>query len=803
MELLAPAGTAENFMAALESGADAIYLGGKSFNARASAANFDIDNLREAVRLAHLVGVSVFVTVNILIGDAELKELTAYLKELEAIGVDAIIVQDLAVAKLAKDVAPKLHLHGSTQLTATNLGTVKFLERMGFTRVVLAREMSLKEIEYICKHAEAEIEVFVHGALCVCYSGQCLMSSFIGGRSGNRGACAQPCRLPYELLRDGKDVVNAPDETYIMSPKDLNYSEHMEELIAAGVASFKVEGRMKKASYVREVIGTYRQIIDRAGKTVTGDQEHLKAGFNRGFSTDLLDDTVSRQMITAVAPGNRGKRIGPSEGGPKTTVWDNLQDFTRKYKVNMYLDGQEGKVPTLTCLVDVNGAVNSDKRLYEAPVEGAKGAYEAADGSGAVSKEAYKAADCSGEELVSISVKAVDYELQLAKKKATSLDKVRDQLGRLGTTVFDLDELYIPEGAYMWPSSVLNQMRRDAVTALEERLLSRHEAVLAQILETISTKINRYTMTHPLGKGTTVEAVNRGRLAAEPKNPRISVQLDELWQVTPALAAGAEKIVFGGDRLNRKPYDSSVYKEVVALCKAAGVPCTLSTPRVVKENEATLYKDSLRHIVEAGPDAIGIHFLGALEWLAELGYAGLVEGESSLQLFNSQAVQQVAELGLSEVVLSQELTLKQISKMAKDSTIPVECIVHGLTELMITEYCAISSFAGTGCKANCPAPCLKNGYALRDRFGEEFPIRTDPYCRMHIMNSRMLDMRAYIPELKKQGISYWRIDGRQQSKVWLSETIHNYVGILQGQLPVPPKHEDLPITRGHYFKGIF
>lgn len=789
MELLAPAGTAENFMAALEAGADAIYLGGKSFNARASAANFDIDNLREAVRLAHLLGVSVFVTVNILIGDAELSDLTAYLKDLESIGVDAIIVKDLAVARLAKQVAPKLHLHGSTQLTATNLGTVQFLERMGFTRVVLAREMSLKEIEYICKHAEAEIEVFVHGALCVCYSGQCLMSSFIGGRSGNRGACAQPCRLPYELLRDGKEVVNAPDETYIMSPKDLNYSEHIKELMEAGVASFKVEGRMKKASYVREVIGTYRQIIDREGQTVAGDQEHLKAGFNRGFSTDLLDDTVSRNMITAVAPGNRGKRIGPSEGGPKTTVWDNLQDFSRKYSLQMYLDGAEGAVPSLTCLVDVTGTVNSDKRLYAAP------------------GEASKVSDSP--EILTVTVEAVDYELQLAKKKPTSPEKVREQLGRLGTTVFDLDNVHIPEGAYMWPSSVLNQMRRDAVVALEGKLLERHEAVLAHILKTISQRIDEYVEAHPLVVGTlethvsSQENLSGGRKKGQGVEPRISVQLDELWQVETALDAGAQKIIFGGDRLNRKPYESSVYKEVVRLCKAAKVPCTLSTPRVVKEQEVAVYKETLRHIVETQPDSVGIHFLGALEWLAELGYTGPVEGESSLQLFNAEAVKQVADLGLHEVVLSQELTLKQIAKIAKSSPISVECIVHGLTELMITEYCAISSFAGTGCKANCPAPCLKNGYALRDRFGEEFPILTDPYCRMHIMNSRMLDMRAYVPELKKQPIRTWRIDGRQQSKAWIREAVYNYMGISKGNLPVPPKHEDLPITRGHYFKGIF
>ena len=248
MELLAPAGTMENFMAALESGADAIYLGGKVFNARAHASNFGIDELREAVRLAHILDVSVYVTVNILIGDTELKDLEQYIKDLDSIGVDAIIVQDLAVAEIAKRVAPNIHLHGSTQMTAATLDAVRFYESLGFTRVVLARELSLKEIQHICKHCKAEIEVFVHGALCVCYSGQCLMSSFIGGRSGNRGACAQPCRLPYELLDSKGESVLPKHEAYLLSPKDLNYSEHMNELVAAGVTSFKVEGRMKKVS---------------------------------------------------------------------------------------------------------------------------------------------------------------------------------------------------------------------------------------------------------------------------------------------------------------------------------------------------------------------------------------------------------------------------------------------------------------------------------------------------------------------------------------------------------------------------
>lgn len=763
MELLAPAGTSEIFLAALEAGADAIYLGGKAFNARANADNFDIEELAEAVRLAHLLDVSVFVTVNILIGDAELKDLKEYLRELERINVDAIIVQDLAVAELAKRVAPKLHLHASTQLTATNMGTVRFLERMGFSRVVLAREMSLDEIKTICREAKAEIEVFVHGALCVCYSGQCLMSSFIGGRSGNRGACAQPCRLPYELINGEGKVINAEDEAYIMSPKDLNYSEHMAELMEAGVASFKVEGRMKKASYVKEVIGTYRQIIDRAGQTIEEDQEHLAAGFNRGFSTAYLENRSSREMITAVAPGNRGKRIGPSDDGPKKTDWQNLQEFSRKYDVHAYLDGQEGAAPTLTLLMD--------------------------DGT-------------------TVTVSG-DYVVQRAHKTPTSHEKVWEQLGRLGTTVFRLASVYMPEEPFMWPSSVLNQIRRDGIARLEDILLEKHAKAMATVLSRIEGAIADEIKDRPSYKSMmTDDAETAGKAIAQrtgnqPAVPLVSVQLDEEWQVIAAIEAGAQKIIFGGDRLQRKPYDLSIYNRVVELCHAHKVPCVLLTPRIVRESEFEAYRPTLEAIIAAKPDAISIHFLGALEWLQMLGYKGAVEGDSSLQLFNKEAVRQVTDLGLSSVVVSQEATLHQISGIIRHSQIPVECVVHGLTELMISEYCVISSFAGTGCKTNCPAPCLKDSYRLRDRMGEEFPLRTDPYCRMHIMNSRMLDMRAYIPDLVKRGIAVLRIDGRQQSKEWLRDTIEAYRGILAHTSPVPPKNESLPITRGHYFKGIF
>ena len=807
MELLAPAGTMENFMAALESGADAIYLGGKVFNARAHAANFGIDELREAVRLAHILDVSVYVTVNILIGDTELKDLEQYIKDLDSIGVDAIIVQDLAVAEIAKRVAPNIHLHGSTQMTAATLDAVRFYESLGFTRVVLARELSLKEIQHICKHCKAEIEVFVHGALCVCYSGQCLMSSFIGGRSGNRGACAQPCRLPYELLDSKGESVLPKHEAYLLSPKDLNYSEHMNELVAAGVTSFKVEGRMKKVSYVRQVIGTYREILDEAS-IHENQRKALASGFNRGFSTAYLEDTVGRQMMTVVAPNHQGKPIGESYT-KKGEVYLSLTEPIEQGSLVKILQSN-GSVTYYT--VDDEWTCVSDTLYKGRPAEGlAVGQlYLASTPKNTKSRglqeftrkydmSVYLSVGSNGEtnytELTAIldsglSVTVTnEYVPAIANKVPTSLEKVTEQLGRLGNTLFRLSYVDIPDGPYMWPASVLNALRRDAVTALETALIT-HHVESWQALQVTGDVDYDFKAQHELSYDTC---------------PMISARVDEIEGVKAAISGGAQKIVFGGDRLSRTPYALSIYDEVARLCAQSDVICTFATPRVVKDDEVEAYKHTLEAIVQAHPDSISIHVPQALLWLRELGYTGAIEADTGLNIFNTPTLHFWEQLHISCVNPSQELTLKQITEIAKHSHVPIETMVHGYTEMMISEYCAIASFVGTGSKVNCPMPCVTESYSLKDRKGEIFPLRTDPYCRMHIMNSHEMDMRAYVPMLLQKGISILRVDGRHMKPSYVKDIVSQYVGIATGTMEAPPKKIDSQgesITRGHYFRGI-
>ena len=315
VELLAPVGSFESLKAAVQNGADAVYLGGKDFSARASANNFDREELKEAVKYAHVRGVRVFVTTNTLIKQNELEDFIDYVKFLYDINIDALILQDIGAAMTIKKLLPDFELHASTQMVAHSLEDVKYLESVGFDRVVLARELNVDEIKNICDNTNVDIEVFVHGALCVCYSGQCLMSSMIGNRSGNRGRCAQPCRQRYTMIDiyTGEEI--SSDGDYLLSTRDLNAIEEINQVIDAGVYSLKIEGRMKKPEYVATVVGNYRQAMDEYLRTKKVNVSHdimadLYTIFNRKFTKGLLLGEVGKDVMNSQVPNNQGLYIG-------------------------------------------------------------------------------------------------------------------------------------------------------------------------------------------------------------------------------------------------------------------------------------------------------------------------------------------------------------------------------------------------------------------------------------------------------------------------------------------------------------
>ena len=320
IELLSPVGSFESLIAAVQNGCNAVYLGGKSFSARASAANFDEEELKRAVDYAHLRNVNVYVTVNTILDSKEVNDALKYISYLYDIDVDGIIIQDLGLAESIHEVFPDLPLHGSTQMTINNLDGAKLLEKIGFSRAVLARETPIEEIEKITKNTELEIEVFAHGALCVSFSGQCLMSSMIGGRSGNRGRCAQPCRKAYDIVGQNGDVVKSTDTKYYLSPRDLNTLDNIDRLIDAGVHSLKIEGRMKRPEYVATVTSAYRSAID---KNLNSKQkEDVEQIFNRGFTQGLTFGEFGKDYINTERPNNRGIALGKvlKNGKNKVTV---------------------------------------------------------------------------------------------------------------------------------------------------------------------------------------------------------------------------------------------------------------------------------------------------------------------------------------------------------------------------------------------------------------------------------------------------------------------------------------------------
>ncbi len=722
IELLAPAGTMENFRAAIEAGADAIYLGGKLFNARKFAGNFDIPELEQAVRIAHLHGVRVFVTVNIVIADTELAELEAYIKELERIQVDALIVQDLAVACLARKAAPSLPLHGSTQMTAADLSSVRLLASLGFTRVVLARELSIEEIAEICRKSPVEIEVFIHGALCVAYSGQCLMSSFIGGRSGNRGACAQPCRLPYELKNSRGETVSDVQSPYLMSLKDLNSIDALAALQKAGVASLKIEGRMKQSSYVYNVVSSYRRALDKG--LGTNERKILEnKTFNRGYTKGYLENRVSGDMATWSQPNNQSQEI---EAVPAEA---------KKLPVYMVVTAHIGKPPKLTIY---------DETGHTAEIESS------------------------------------DYIVKEAAQRPADAASVRKQLERLGDTEFILQEVQLDtDGSVLLPASALNALRRSGIAALEAAILASYPRERCQL---------------------SLEFPEKAVKLPKKDGIRITVRTDEIAGIEAAGESGAARCIYGGESYSHKPFTAEAYQQAAETARRYGMEIWFATPRVIRTRDEEGFRQELEAMAAAKPDGIAAGSLGALELLKKYD-AIPVMADWPLNIFNTESARLYQQLGCQEITLSPEMTDKQIRKTAKQVNVPVEILVHGRVEMMITEYCPIYAVLGKENKENCPRYCMKDSYALKDRKGEEFPLKTDQYCRVHILNSKELNMLPYMDTLRKSGASSLRIEARGQSAEYIRWAVQAYKEGLRHDGDLKGK-EDRASTRGHFFKSV-
>ncbi len=831
VELLAPAGSREALAAAVENGADAVYLAGNRFGARAYAENFDEEALREAIRYAHLRGVAVHVTVNTAVDDTELSGLADYLRFLEEAGADAVLVQGLGVARLAREVAPGLPLHASTQMTVHNLAGVRALEDLGFSRVVLSREMSLAEIREICAESCAEIEVFAHGALCVCYSGQCLMSSMIGGRSGNRGRCAQPCRLTYELVdENGHEVTNGVAGKYLLSPRDLKTIDLLPELIGAGVASLKLEGRMKRPEYVAVATAAYRGAIDRAllGKTSEAeareDNRRLAQIFNRDFTTAYLLKNPGKEMMSDRRPNNRGLLVG------RVVSYDAEEKRVRVKLTESLAVGDQADVwvktggrvtETVRELCDANGkeiergfagdevtfpisrAAHPHDRIFcvydSALSEEARASYTGA-GKRRIPVRLTVTALVGEPFSVTASADGVraeaksDYICPKAEKRPLTRETLEKQMERMGTTAYSLEglEANIGDGV-MVPMSVMNETRREPLSRLDEPRLSQAFERRTEIAGSVF---------HPASAERQAYRKEKNAL------PKLIVHADTPDKARAAVEAGADGVLYGGDAFDHHLITPEEYRNVWELLRTEGRSVSLATPRILRERFLPPLTPLLRALSDAPADDVYVHHLGAMRVVRE--YTSLpVVSDFSLLVYNASAIRELADLGFSRATLSPELNLAQIEALTRGSVLPVECIVHGRLELMVSAYCAPGSFLGDVGSGACSAPCVKGKYFLKDRTGALFPVVTDAGCQMHILNAKVLSMLPQAGRFARLGVERIRIDGRYMTAREIGEIVRGYREFLyydqelsEAQKERARRIEGGDVTRGHYFRGV-
>ena len=822
IELLAPAGTWEALEAAVNAGANAVYLGGKAFGARAYASNFDRDEMEKAVYFCHMHHVRLYVTVNTLVDDKELPELEDYLVFLHNVGVDGIIVQDMGVIRAAQEIVPGLPLHASTQMTVTNSAGVKFAGEHGIVRVVPARELSLSDLDKACATG-LEIEAFIHGALCVCYSGQCLMSSLIGGRSGNRGRCAQPCRLPYTLVdKNGKDLLAGKDAgQYLLSPKDLNTLQVLPRMIEAGVVSYKIEGRMKRPEYVAVVVDAYRRAMDsyKAGhyEVPQKDLDNIEQIFNRDFTTAYLEKHQGRLMMSDRRPNNRGVLIGRVQKLNN----DHTKAVVKLEKALHTGDGLEfwvkvgGRVGTTVNTMRVNDRIvetaeagtlaeidvprgvrlndrvfrtlDSELMAYAGQFYGEKNKKRIPVTAAVTARMGSPLQVVLTDSEGNTGCGVTEFVAEPARKHALDEAAVRKQIDRMGTTEYVLAALEtdIDEGV-MVPMSEINEARRKACEALD--------AVRLEAFAPARPKVkNQNTMRRWLAE------LERTQNHEQIKTSQLTVWVDTVDKVKAALEAGADWILFGGDRYSSRDVTFTDYETAAKLTKEAGRHIAFATPRIVKEGQLAFFSKFLQQAEDCGIDLLYVHNSGIWQLAKELEVKTPLWADMSLNTYNTQSLQFWKEAGAAGATLSVELNMGQLAHLARVSPLPLECLVQGPIEMMVSEYCAGGSFLGHLDKGVCTVQCKEEIY-LHDRKDANFRLAGDQFCRMHVLNSQDLSVLGGLQELRAMGIARLRIDGRTYSPEQVRGLVKKYRETLNFSGETV---ENLPgTTRGHYYRGV-
>jgi putative protease len=767
-ELLAPAGSLDAARAALANGADAVYLGAERFNARDDGAQLTLDDLTSACELAHAQDARVYLTFNILLKPDELRAALVHLGECVDRGIDAAIVQDIGAVRLIQRLFPQLEIHGSTQMTVHDASAARVLRDLGVKRVVMARENTLEDLRVVREAVpNLDLEVFVHGALCIAYSGQCFMSGMISERSANRGACAQSCRKDY-ILRDHATGAEL-DRGYLISARDLAAGEHLDRIAELGVRTLKVEGRKKRPEYVATVTKTYRTLLDRLAHgswapPTTAETATLIQIYSRGFTDGMLGGREGRDYVTRKAPDNRGVTLGrvvrvergeivleasepiePGDGlgfehpaGPTRGSSGFLVKRVRS------LGNRRGR---LLLAVPADARVGAGWTVLRtsdgALLEGARRSFEGLALPTVGTPLRITVSGRAGAPLSLIFVADADSvtlrtgtSLQVATKHALDGAKLREQLGRLGETPFalgTLDHSALEPGLFI-PVSALNEARQEAVSRLIAlRGAGRREAGARRLAE-----IDAALRIAPDGE-------------AGASWPRLSAEVPTVDDARAAAASGADEITL--DVFLRHPSPTPTRVRALAdEIAGQGKVLRLRTPTIVRPEE--------RHALDRWLALETPLVSGHLGLVAELAAAGRdVVADYAVNCFNAHTAKELFRLGARSIVLSVELTAPEMAQVvAPWSGRAFEVFAHGRPEGMTLEHCVLSA-AFDREVATCRDLCVQKhpDVRLTDPTGYVFPVATDAACRNRLLHSRPVDASGYLPALWTAGLRRYRL----------------------------------------------
>lgn len=772
-ELLAPAGDMAALKAAVSAGANAVYLGYDEFSARAKAKNFNKEELREAINYAHLRDVKIYVTFNILIADFEIKRAMESVKMLYDIGVDALILQDLGIAREIRKNFPDFEVHASTQMAVNNFYGAKFLKEMGFSRVVLARETPLFELEKI-KELDIDVETFIHGALCVSYSGECLMSSMIGGKSGNRGECAQACRKSYEILDFDKNKIGK--RLYYISPKDLNTLDDVAKIINSGGYSLKIEGRMKNPEYVYTVVSSYKKSLE--GKLTLEDKNDTEQVFNRGFTKGLFNGDFGNDFISSDRPDNRGVEIGKVIDARKNYAkvifdedvfeGDGLEFISNSGRFGMRSkDFYEANIPH-----EIN--------LFKAPILNSKV-------NRTYSKKLYEKVDEKIEnfdykreldidlrikigERPLIKVKSGDlfsnFELdrvvEVAKKSGLDRDRVIENISKTGDSIFQVKNinLDLDDNAFL-PISSINELRREATKILENRILE--------------GSIDRVEIENNL-ENKNFERQNKD------KKSKIKVFFNKFKDLENSSLKDIDEIIIRAkdlEKFNKK-------------FKSREVSIYLDKFYSYKELE------NLREYILKNQNVRGIWVNNLSEYYIFKDDDLEINGDIGINVFNRLTSNFFRDLGLNSITLSPELNSSQIQKIVNKNDTELNLISYGRLPVMTMKHCPFSIIKNCKDEKSCPT-CRYKNYLLRDEKNVDFEVlRQNTFTE--IFNSYPILLDGYVNRL---------LDNKVNLLILADEFTDDVVKLYKNYKEedfknIKKKLEDKyqQVTKGHINRGI-